>query len=499
MNTTLRALINQAERLVRAGVCEEAVALCHAILRRYPRYARCYRILAEAYLGLAEYEEAAKLFRRALGVDPEDPVPYAGLGIIFEERGLLEEAIWQLERAFELAPGRDELRRELGRLYERRGAPAGAQLTRAALARLYARGGLWNKAIGELRDLLVREPYRLDLRATLARTLWRARRRDEAAELAQAILDQAPNCLVARLILGTCWCQAGRDDEGRALLDGAQELDPENREAARLLARESPLPLRVARVETETDLAASAQEVDDADDLSLWPRAAEARAAEDSGQPPSAADSPDGEGEPRAAEEHIVMLPTESIQALLSDVGAQYAPEPEPGEPSAGELEPAEADGGELAAAQAGSRSPAEGQQGGDLAGPLQPEAPPGLLGGLAGDDAPALLSPVAVLRRRLEATPEDREARLGLARALAGNGELAEALPLYDSLATPASGYLEKILADLEALARAHSQHRALRELMGDAYARAGRFQEAMAMYRWLLARDDPGNHAGG
>ena len=120
MNTTLRALINQAERLVRAGVCEEAVALCHAILRRYPRYARCYRILAEAYLGLAEYEEAAKLFRRALGVDPEDPVPYAGLGIIFEERGLLEEAIWQLERAFELAPGRDELRRELGRLYERR-------------------------------------------------------------------------------------------------------------------------------------------------------------------------------------------------------------------------------------------------------------------------------------------------------------------------------------------------------------------------------------------
>ena len=255
MNTTLRALTSQAERLVRTEGYEEAIALCHAILRRYPRYARCYRILGEAHLGLGEHEEAANLFRRALGVDPEDPVAYAGLGIIFEERGLLEEAIWQLERAFELAPGRDELRRELARLYAQRGTGTRVGLTRAALARLYARAGLWNKAIAELHDLLAREPYRLDLRVTLARVLWRAKRRDEAAHVAQAVLDQAPNCLVARLILGTYWCQEGRDEEGRALLQGAQELDPENREAARLLGADSLLPPRVPHVEAEVSLS----------------------------------------------------------------------------------------------------------------------------------------------------------------------------------------------------------------------------------------------------
>lgn len=468
MNTTLRALINQAERLVRTGVYEEGVALCHAILRRYPRYARCYRILGEAYLGLAEYEEAARLFRRALGVDPEDPVAYAGLGIIFEERGLLEEAIWQLERAFELAPGRDELRRELGRLYERRGSAAYVQLTRAALARLYARAGLWNKAIGELRDLLVREPYRLDLRATMVRTLWRARQRTEAAQQAQSILDQAPNCLVARLVLGTHWYQEGRAEEARRLLDGAQELDPENREAARLLAGESPLPLRAARVEMDTPVPNDAPDLD-AEEVSLWPRAAV---------------GPQGPGEPAepaepAADEHIVTVPLEAIQELLSSLAVDTAP----GEPAAEAPVGVEEGGGDAGEAPAGAALPPEEQE----------EGPLGL------EDEPALLSPVAVWRRRLEVAPEDQEAQVALARALAEAGELAEALAICDRLATPASGLLDRALAELEAMAELYPDSRPLREVMGDAYARGGRFQEAMAMYRWLLEHEDASDAAGG
>ena len=483
MNTTLRALINQAERLVRAGVCEEAIALCHAILRRYPRYARCYRILGEAYLSLAEYEEAARLFRRVLGVHPEDPIPYAGLGIIFEERGLLEEAIWQLERAFELAPGRDELRHELGRLYKRRGSPGHVHLTRAALARLYARGGLWNKAVGELRDLLVREPYRLDLRVTLARTLWRARRREEAAEVAQSILDQAPNCLVALLILGTYWCRERRDEEGRALLDRAQELDPENREAVRLLARESLLPLRAAPVETEGESVPAGLEgarEEDAEEAGLWPRPPEGEEAEEALQGETSAGPADWQEEPGTSDDRIVTLPVESIQELLSNVAAPDLAELEAGEPLPEGPEPVEAG---LATMDDGE--PAHGSD-------RPPEA-------ATDDEAPPLLSPVAVLRRRLDVNPEDREVRLALARALAENGDLGEALPLYDSLAVPATGYLDVVLADLEALVQAHSNHRALRELMGDAYARAGRFQEAMHMYRWLLSRGDRQDVAGG
>jgi tetratricopeptide (TPR) repeat protein len=495
MNTTLRALINQAERLVRAGGYEEAIALCHAILRRYPRYARCYRVLGEAYLGLAEYEEAAKLFRRVLGVDPEDPIPYAGLGIIFEERGLLEEAIWQLERAFELAPGRDELRSELGRLYERRGSAAYVPFTRASLARLYARSGLWNKAIGELRDLLVREPYRLDLRVTLARTLWRARRREEAAETAQAILDHAPNCLVARLILGTYWQQEGREDEGRALLEGAQELDPENREAVRLLAAESPLPLRIARVEAEAEVPADIADEDE-EAMSPWPETGGVLARQsDDAQPGAVAKDRQEAG---LGDGQIATLPPELVLGLLPELEGQDSQEPDQEtlpvtehQPAESQVEPAALEEDELPPDhEAQEAAPYE-------AAGLAPVA--ATAEGVEGSDEPALLSTVSVLRRQVEASPEDPEARAALARALAENGQLAEALPLYDALAVPASGYLDRILTELEAIAQLYPESRALRELMGDAYTRAGRFHEAMAMYRWLLAQESPSDLTGG
>ncbi len=469
MNTTLRALVNQAERLVQNESYQEAIALCQAILRRYPRYARCYRILGEAYLGLAEPEEAARLFRRVLGVDPEDPVPYAGLAIIFEERGLLEEAIWQIERAFELAPSRDELRRELARLYQQRGSPARVQLTRAALARLYARGGLWNKAIGELRELLAREPYRLDLRVTLARTLWRARRREEAARVAQAILDQTPNCLVARLILGTYWCQEGREEEGRALLQGAQELDPENREAARLLAGESPLRLRephLGVLEAPSDDLAG-----DETEAAGWQQEDGEPAPEASGLV-AADEAPEAEL-PEEVEAIVSPPPDEALQQLLARAVDADSQEDD-----------------QESSAEAGSDA-GPGETAADSADEAAGEAEAG--------EVPEPLSQVAVLRRRLEAAPDDREASLALARALVDEGRLDEALPLYDSLATPVSGMLDRVLADLEAVAAVNTEHVGLRELMGDAYARAGRFQEAMRMYRWLLARDDHSDDAGG
>ena len=103
------------------------------------------------------------------------------------------------------------------------------------------------------------------------------------------------------------------------------------------------------------------------------------------------------------------------------------------------------------------------------------------------------MVSPVALLRRQLEVMPEDDDTGLALARALVQAGKGAEALPLYDRLATPGSGYLETALADLEALAQGDGGDRASRELLGDAYARAGRLQDAMRMYRWLL------DHLGG
>lgn len=483
MNTTLRALVSQAERLVRTEAYQEAIAICHAILRRHPRFARCYRILAEAHLGLGELNQAADLFRRALGVDPEDPVAYAGLGIVFAERGLREEAIWQFERAFELAPGRDGLRRELARLYQERGSPGEVQLTRAALARLYTRGGLWNKAIGELRELLAREPYRLDLHVSLVRTLWRAGRQEEAARAAQTVIDQAPNCLVARLVLGAYWCCQGQVEEARPLLLGARELDPEDREATRLMGDAWPWLLQTV---TAGPAPVAAEP--------------EAEEPEEPAQPPVAHGAPslpdwlEGHGDASSAPEHIATLPGATLQALLKNLAEQDAA-----------LE-GEADlpfGPEPPAAPAEAPRPAPPRTLRPLVAPAGDETGaadvPRALKPLGDEGSPGPLSPLAALQRQLEATPDDHEVRLALARALVQAGRVEDALAHYEALAALVGPYLSKVIADLEALLRASPSDRALREFLGDAYARAGRFQDAMMMYRWPVEHDESNDVVGG
>ena len=138
---SLRARYEKARRLLRAGQYDRAVAHCRVLLMLYPKYVPAYTIMGQAYLAKGEHAEAANLFRRTLGADPEATIPYAGLGLIYEERGLLEEAIWQLERAFELAPQNKEIRASLLDLYTQRDATplSRVKLTRAGLARMYAR------------------------------------------------------------------------------------------------------------------------------------------------------------------------------------------------------------------------------------------------------------------------------------------------------------------------------------------------------------------------
>ena len=248
---SLRARCEQARDQLRAGEYDRAIAHCRALLKLYPKYVPPYTIMGEAYLAKGEHAEAANLFRRALGANPEATIPYAGLGLIYEERGLLEEAIWQLERAFELAPHNKEIRASLLDLYTQRDAapPSRRKLSRAGLARVYARGHLYPKAIGEFRDLLRKDPMRMDLRVALAEALWRNGHYAGASVVCRGILDLAPNCLKANLILGEIYLRdKDREADGRALLDQAQMLDPENVVAQSLFGDRSPLAPRIVPV-----------------------------------------------------------------------------------------------------------------------------------------------------------------------------------------------------------------------------------------------------------
>jgi len=247
---SLQSYGEEMRRLVAEGLYDQAIAMGRHVLRVYPKHLQTYRILGEACLEKGNYDEAHKLFARALACDPEDLFARVGIAVAHEKQGNLDLAIWHLERAYELAPGNAELRKELQRLYGQRDGITRPRLklTSAAVARLYARGGLWHQAIQEFQTLLAQNPNLLDIKVALAEVLWRAGERKEAVRVCQEILAEHPHCLKANLILGEIGLRGERENEGRILLQLAQEIDPENTVAQKLFGDRSPLPARVVKI-----------------------------------------------------------------------------------------------------------------------------------------------------------------------------------------------------------------------------------------------------------
>jgi tetratricopeptide (TPR) repeat protein len=241
----LRDYTAKIKDLIRNDLQDEAIAHCQHILRHYPKHIETYCLLGEACLEKGMYREAIEFFHRTLSGDPENFIARVGMGIIYSEQGALAEAIWQMELAFELAPGNAEVRRELQRLYAQRDGveKTRLKLTRGALGRLYIRNGLYERALAEFRAVLRQDPDLPSIRVALIEALWREGRRLEAVETCLDLLEALPNCLKANLILGEIWMRGGHEDAGGEKLAIARALDPENRVAQEIMGKDSPLPL----------------------------------------------------------------------------------------------------------------------------------------------------------------------------------------------------------------------------------------------------------------
>ena len=260
---SLRAYCDEVKELIKADSHDQAIAVCQHILRLYPKYLEAYRLLGQACLEKGMHSEAEDFFNRVLSADPEDFLAYVGLSIISEERDL-DEAIRQMERAFELAPDNAEVRKELRRLYAQRDKVEKPRLkpTRGGLGRLYARGGQLQQAIEEFKGVLEEDEGRLDIQVALAEALWRNGQRLEASELCSDILEKLPNGLKANLIWGEVWFHSDNEElkeEATARLGIAQALDPENAVAQELLGHLSPLSPQVKKIPRLEDVAVTAE------------------------------------------------------------------------------------------------------------------------------------------------------------------------------------------------------------------------------------------------
>jgi len=431
----------EAVRLVAASRPRDARDICYRILDTFPRHVSTYAVLGQACLRLGNRPGAVNLFLRVLSADPERLEPYVGLAEVYERRREYDEALWYLERAFELAPGDGSVREALVRVRE---AVTGAaverlELTQGALARLYLRGRFFAKAAQELRALLEQDPDRVDLRVALAEALWRNRERARAESVCQALLVDLPNCLKANLLLGYMWLRTPKEDEGRALLARAQALDPDNEMAQRLFGRRSPLPLRVSRLPLRDEDAPPL-------DLSyLW--------VDDGERPPDkphpSAGAPSQQG------------PTDSEGDLTEEHGEDEAKAASEDVQQPPPRRPIIVARGRRPARAADRRRPPPGD--------ALPSAQ-----GTAEEEEPSPMSLLDVQKEYVAEHPDDAPARLDLARLYRDGGSLSDALEQYRWLVENEYSLLDQTIADLQFLNRLYPRTEELERLLADARSRA-------------------------
>jgi tetratricopeptide (TPR) repeat protein len=200
---SLRAYNQEIETMIDRGHLDEAIAHCRHILKTFPKHLDTYRLLGKAYLEYKRYPEAADIFSRVLVAAPSDFVSNVGMSIIRDEETRLDEAIWHMERAFETQPSNAAIQSEMQRLYGRREGvqPPRIRMTRGALAHMYVQGELYPQAISEIKSVLKEDPGRNDMQALLARAYYRNGLKNDAAEVASAVLRSNPYNLDANRIM----------------------------------------------------------------------------------------------------------------------------------------------------------------------------------------------------------------------------------------------------------------------------------------------------------
>lgn len=225
---SLRAYHRQIEEWIDQGLYDQAITHCRHILSIYPKCLETYRLLGKAFLESQKFGDANDIFQRILSSLPDDFISHVGMSIIREDESNLNEAIWHMERAFEIQPSNNAIQGELRRLYGRRDGiePPKVNLNRSALARMYLKGNLHSQAIAEIRMALAEDPKRPDLEVLLAKAYFETKQIPEAKEIINQILAKLPYCYEAIFLLWQISLLEGKQIEAEKHLAKLAELDP---------------------------------------------------------------------------------------------------------------------------------------------------------------------------------------------------------------------------------------------------------------------------------
>ncbi|HEY61294.1 MAG TPA: tetratricopeptide repeat protein, partial [Anaerolineae bacterium] len=225
---SLRNYVREIESLIEQDRYDEAVEHCKHILEAFPKHIDTYRLLGKAYLESKKYDGAADIFQRVLSAIPDDFISHVGMSFIREDEANLDSAVWHMERAFEIQPYNAAIQNELKRLIGRRDGkePPKVRLTRGALARMYAKGNLYDQAITELHKALAEDSQRPDLQVVLAEMYAKSGMDTEAIETCSSILNKLPYCYAANKTLVNLLKNTERSDDAIPYKKRLASLNP---------------------------------------------------------------------------------------------------------------------------------------------------------------------------------------------------------------------------------------------------------------------------------
>ena len=200
----------------RAGDLRRTQALCEASLKSYPDSPLPLNILGLVYLKRNELEQALSYFRQASNVDPEFAASYANMANVYMAIGSYEQAAQACRKAVELAPG--------------------DQIIRLKFIRTLTLMRRYDEAETFLRNLIQGHPDQIAHRLALARLLISAKNYSGAREELTQILKLESGHAVAAQLLAEIHAKEGDLAEAAKRFDALLRAQPESRHFRTMLA-----------------------------------------------------------------------------------------------------------------------------------------------------------------------------------------------------------------------------------------------------------------------
>ena len=111
-----KARINLGIALYRAGQLGRAEEVLKGVMDEVRDKRKVMYVLGLVYRTQGRYPEAAELFEKVVGLDPQDHYSYYNLGVLYDKMGRTEDAVRAFRKVVELAPRNTAAHYNLGRL-----------------------------------------------------------------------------------------------------------------------------------------------------------------------------------------------------------------------------------------------------------------------------------------------------------------------------------------------------------------------------------------------